>query len=239
MKKITAFLLVSILAVLTACSVNININNKPTEATQAASPTQEETSAQSSAGTLEDYVKTAKEIKSTSPGDGKTITLRTPEVLIDSDDAKEFNREIDNKFGSNLNSNSDFNPIYQLDYIASLNGAILSVAVHGAFEGGNTYGLCGSFDINSGKKLTNADLCTAAGRSYTEVMEKLKENLEKYYNVKYNMLPGNEREKEKTLADDNLSQSELYLEDNNKLVAMVHIYAAVGGGHWMEAIETD
>lgn len=63
------------------------------------------TTAPVSIGTLGDYVKTLKE-KEVSFGNGKTNTLRLPEILIDSDDAKAANDEIVEKFGDVVNGDA-------------------------------------------------------------------------------------------------------------------------------------
>lgn len=245
MKRTIALLLILIfaLAALSACSINININ-KPTEAdstaasseaaTQAATESDEPTAAP--IGTLSDYVKTGKEATVTY-GDGNTNTLRIPELLLDSADAKAANEELQSKFGSALDNGSSYSGMYALDYEAYLNGSVLSVVTVGKYDGGNTYGLAYNFDVLTGKKLDNKQVCDMSGENYEEELADLREELEEYYEEKYGSMPGNDAEREKTFSDDNLKQAVMYLDNDGDFMALVDVYAAVGGGHWVVQLD--
>jgi len=246
MKRTLAVILalIFVTAAFSACSINININ-KPTEdsgtteasteaATEAATETAEPTTAP--VGTLDDYVKTAKE-NTVTYGDGNTNTLRIPEILIDSADAKAANQEIESKFGAAVNSGDSYQGIYSLDYEAYLNGTALSVVVISKHDGGNTYGLAYNFDVLTGNKLDNKQICDAAGENYEEELADLREELEEYYEEKYGAMPGNDAEREKTYSDDNLRQAVMYLDNDGDIMALVDIYAAVGGGHWVVQLD--
>ena len=245
MKRTIAIILaiIFVVAALSACNINININ-KPTEAeTTASQPvTEKATEAATEAatevviGTLADYVKTGKE-KTVTYGDGNTNTLRLPEILLDSADAKAANDELNSRFGEAFNSDVEYAGIYALDYETSLNGKVLSVVTTGKFEGGNTYGLAYSFDVTTGKKLGNQQICEAAGKDYADVLGDLREETEEYYEEKFGSMPGNDAEREKTYSDENLKQSVLYLDEDGDIKALVNIYAAVGGGHWVTEID--
>jgi len=244
MKRTAAIILalLFVAAALAACSVNININN-PTEAestaqtvTEAATEAATQAATEPAVGTLADYVKTGKE-KSVTYGDGNTNNLRLPEILIDSADAKAANDEFNERFGEAFNSNVEYAGIYALDYEASLNGKLLSVVTTGKFEGGNTSALAYSFDVTTGKKLDNQQICDAAGKDYAQVISDLRKKTEEYYEEKFGSMPGNTAEREKTYSDDNLKQSVLYLDEDGGISALVNIYAAVGGGHWVTEID--
>lgn len=241
MKKTIAILIAAVLAVsaLSACSININLNTsteEPTivEATTAATtaatdPTATEAETKAAAGKLEDYVKTAAENTVTS-GDGKTNTLRYPEILLDSSDAKAANKELSDKFAEAIDGTRG---AYAIDYEAYLNGNILSVVTMSKLDGGNTFGLCYNFDVTTGKKLSNQDICAAAGKTYDELKKELKEKITAHYDDKWSSVPGNEEYREKTLSDDNLNAAVFYLTDGGKVSALADTYAAVGGGHWV------
>ena len=246
MKRTLAILLtlVFITAALGACSINININ-KPTEATETAqsdteaaseAATEAATSAAepttASIGTLGDYVKTAKEATVTY-GDGNTNTLRRPEIMIDSSDAKAANEEIQSKYGAVFDSGDSHQGAYYLDYEAYLNGNILSVVIISKYDGGNTYGLAYNFDVLTGGRLDNKQICDAVGEDHEEELADLREELEEYYEEKYGTMPGNDAEREKTYSAENIGKAVMYLDGEGDIAALVDVYAAVGGGHWV------
>ena len=257
MKKLIALLLtvIFVMSALSACSfLGIPIGKRPAPtapaatspaattapATETAAPATQApaTTAPVSIGSLGDYVKTLKE-KEVSFGNGKTNTLRLPEILIDSTDAKSANDEIVEKFGEVVNGDANSTGAYELDYEAYLNKNILSVVITSKYDGGNSYGLAYDFDVATGKALDSAALCEAIGKSYNTELDKLYEELVEYYEDKWGTLPGNETEKEKTYNYANLKAAVMYLDGDGDLMALVDTYAAVGGGHWVAQIEID
>ena len=255
MKKSIALLiaLIFVISALSACNLfGIGIGGQqpttpriiiPTEgqtATEAAVVTEasvvetESPATESVIGTLDDYVRVAKQ--ATSYFDGNEKTVRIPEIVINSDDADAANIEILNRFGEDVQEYTEYMPIISLDYEAYLSGKILSVVTTGRYDGGNSYGLCHVFDVTTGKALDSKDVCTAALTEYASAVSALSTNLTAYYDEKYSALPGNDSEREKTLADSNLSSAKMYLDNSGNLMALVDIYAAVGGGHWVAQI---
>ena len=247
MKRTIAVLLTLVLAlsVLSACSININLGNEETEAPAASVPqvdvptaapvTEPQTEAPPQIGELEDYVGVYKQ-KEVSFSDGNTNTLRLPEILIDSADAKDVNAEIVDKFGDIVNGDAKSTGAYALDYEAYLNDEVLSVIIIAGFDGGNTYGLAYNFDVLTGESLSNRDLCDAVGKDYSSVKADLKDGIEDVYNEKFGSLPGNDTEKEKTFSNDNINDSVIYLDGNGRMKALVKFYAAVGGGQFVAQI---
>lgn len=249
MKKIFALILTALVCIsaLTACSININLT-PPTEAPAAEAPAETAAPAPTEApatkapvptdppvGTLGDYVKTAQE-KTVSFGDGNANTLRIPEITLDSAPAKAANTEITERFGSAFGSENTTGA-YAIDYEAYLNGTILSVVVTASYDGGNSYGLCYNFDVTTGDALDSAALCKAIGEDYDAVLTDLYDELKDSYEEKWSALPGNDTEKAKTFADDNLKAAKLYLDGDGDLMAMADTYAAVGGGHWIVRLD--
>ena len=189
-------------------------------------------------GTLDDYVKTAKEAAQ-SFGNGSTTVFRLPEILLDSADASSANSEIMSRFGDDCKEYDDYSPVISLDYEAYLNDTVLSVMIVGKFDGGNSYGLCYSFDVTTGSRLNNETLCSLTGRDYNNALDTFRTNLTSYYDEKYATMPGNDEMREKTLSDDNINSGAMYLGSTGKLVVMADIYAAVGGGHWVDTISAE
>lgn len=250
MKRIVALMIAAamIAAVCCGCAigrkriskdpVNIAVPTNTIE-TQADPPTvnvepeKKQTPTQKPVGQLSDYVRTAKEVELTNR------TLRLPEILIDSDDAKSANETIMGKFGEYIDDPERHNYVGALDYEAYLNDVILSVLITVKYDGGNTYGQCYSFDVNTGVKLSNTALCKLAGRDYDTAKSALKTNLTTYYDEKYSDLPDNEKMRSQTLDDSNINAAIMYLDGSGRLKAMIEIFAAVGGGHWVTTIPAE
>ena len=251
MKRLIALLLVCVFAAsaLSACGIFPRIpkprptepvNTVPTAAavTEAPAETDAPAATQAVIGSLDNYVKTAKKASFTFEG-GNTKTYRIPEILLDSDDAAAANAEIMERFGDDVREYDDYSPVIELDYEAYLNDEYLSVIVKGSFEGGNSYALCYTFNVLNGNELNSSTLCSATGRDYNTALSKLTENLTAEYDEKFGTMPGNEGERSKTLDSANIKAAKMYLDDSGKLMAMVDVYAAVGGGHWIYSVSAE
>lgn len=263
MKRILSLLLWVLLTavVISACSINININpteqktqTAATEAatvtvadmTQAAPGAPADANAISKsvaetlppAGTLDSYVKDA--VSSTvTLQDGSERIFRLPEICLNSDDADEANQEILDRFYDDVPKNGDEIHVSVLDYEAALNGGILSVVIVGRYDGGNSYGLGYVFDVAGGERLDNEALCRAIGMDYTVACSELRDELTEYYEETYGMMPENDAEREKTFSEENLSTAVFYQDDDGELNALAQVYAAVGGGHWVTKLDID
>ena len=244
MKKVLIFTLAALLVLATFCACDTAGSPVPSssapassESSSSDSPSSDTSSSVSSKddtpeiGALSDYVKTAKEATQ-SFSDGNTVTYRLPEILLDSSDAAAANKEIMDEYGDDCKTYDDYSPISKLDYEATLYDKYLSVIVTTNVDGGNSYGLCYCFDVTTGSKLNNETLCSMTGHDYNTAIETLTANVTAGYDESYSKLPGNDSEREKTLASDNISASKMYLDESGKLMSLVDIYAAVGGGHW-------
>ena len=251
MKKILALLFVCAIAVtaLSACSLIPRPAPKPTQPAQPATAAATEAPAATAApatqaptevtvGTLDSYVKDAKKASFTF-SEGNTKVYRIPEILLSGDDAAAANNEIMERFGDDVREYDEYSPVSELDYEAYLNDVYLSVIVKGRFDGGNSYGLCYTFNVTNGNELNSSTLCSATNRDYNTALDKLTENLTADYDEKFATLPGNDGERSKTLDSANVKAAKMYLDGSGKLMAMVDYYAAVGGGHWVYSIAAE
>lgn len=247
MKKMISVLLIAVLtaSALSACSLLFVPQAVP--ATEAATEAPAETTPATEAvtealepavGTLGDYVATAKETV-VSYGDGRTGTLRLPEILLDSADASAANAEIMDRFGDVVTGDANYTGAYALDYEAYLDGSILSVVILANYDGGNSYGLSCCFDVLTGARLDGESLCGALGRSYSDSLDALYANLAAYYEDRWGAIPGNDSMKEQTFDYSNLRAAGYYLDGDGVLTALVDTYAAVGGGHWVAQIPAE
>ena len=257
MKKLCALLLVCLFtaAALSACSLFPFIpTQKPTQPAASSPVSADATDAPAvtdapatqapteiTVGTVDSYVKDADKASFTFD-DGDTRVYRIPEILLDSADAAAANTEIAERFGEDIEDVrgfTDYCPVVSLDYEAYLSDVYLSVIVKGTFDGGNSYGLCYTFNVTTGNELNNVTLCSATGRDYNTVLGTLTANVTEEYDAKYGTMPGNDSERAKTLDSANIEAAKLYLDGSGKLMAMVDIYAAVGGGHWVYSIAAE
>lgn len=250
MKRITAILLTALMlcAFLSACHINININQPtekpaattaPDEPAATTAPATQAPETEAPLGTLKDYVKDGMSSTITL-SDGKDHTYRYPELMLTSPDAVAINAEIADRFYKDIPANEEqaFN-ITKMDYEAYLNGATLSIVTVVGYNGGNTYGVAYNIDVQTGKRMYNEAVANAHGLDYDAALTKLKDRLAEEYDEKWRTLRGNEKERAKTFADDNLKASLLYLDGDGSLMALAETYAAVGGGHFIMQVEVD
>lgn len=237
MKKLSAIVLAAalMLTFMTACRVNININ-KPTDNTEVSETQKTSDAAGAAVGELSDYVRTSVE-NEVSFGDGVTKTLRLPEILLDSEDAKAANSDITKKFGADTDGKSGVN---MLDYTAALNDNLLSVCIIAGFEGGNSGAEVFNFDVSTGKKVENDAILKYKDVSYTAVIEGIEKALDDYYREhNFDKLPLNDDMKAKTFSAKNFKDARLYLNDEGKVMCVADVYASVGGGHFVINKELD
>ena len=250
MKRMIALLCALVLIGTVCCGCSIfpipKRVSKPTVApapSETVAATQEATTAPATQapaviGKLSDYVKTGKEATVVMSG-GKEKHLRLPEIRLDSTDAAAANNAIDGKFGEYIDDKDAHDYVISLDYEAYLNDKILSVLVKGSVDGGNSYGQCYCFDVLTGVKLSNVAVCELTGHDYDAACAAIGSNLKTYYDEKYSGLPGNDEMRSQTLDESNVKNAIMYLDGSGKLMAMTDIYAAVGGGHWVESIPAE
>ena len=254
MKRIIALFCVLIItgAVCSACGNKPKGNDTPapTAAEATAAPTEAVTASKAAdapaaadtqapkTAEVSDYVKNAKENVVVLPGGGEK-RLRLPELLIDSSDARAANQEIMMKFGEYFDDPEAHNYVISMDYDAYLYQNILSVFIKSSVDGGNSSGLCYCFDVDSGSALSGRELCTAIGMDYDTALGTLKTNLTSYYDDKYSQLPNNDEMRSQTISDTNVKASKMFLNGSHQLTAMVEIYAAVGGGRWVDTIAAE
>ena len=249
MKRLSVIFLAAalILISMTACGVKISLNASTententeiianTENTETTESRQSAETAAASVGELSDYVATMIENEVTFD-DGNTGTLRLPKILIDSEDAKAVNSEINKKLAAETDGKSG---VYKLDYTAALNDNLLSVCISVNYDGGSTGAEVYNFDVSTGKRVGNDAICKYKDVGYTDVIEAIEDELEDYYTEhNYYRLPMNDDMKAKTFSARNLKEARLYLNEKGKIMCAADVYAAVGGGHFVINTELD
>ena len=222
----------------TAQSDDAKDDNEKQDPDVASSTASDEVKDDPSDVVISDYVKNAKESVIVLPGGGEK-RCAIPEFLFDTDDAKAANSEIMEKHGDYFEDPEAHNYVSELNYEAYLYDKYLSVSIKSRLDGGNTTGQSYCFDVTTGNELSSEKLCSMIGRDYNTAISTLKTNLTSYYDDKYSKLQGNDEMRNKTLADNNIKASKMFLNESHQLTATVSIFAAVGGGNWVETISAE
>ena len=222
----------------------------PTEATEATVPTEPATDPPTDPPTepptsvpvVTDYVRTMREVvyENNTFVPPITMTFRIPEITIDSDDAREVNDEILEKYGSTMDAAEEQNSSVAntfIDYDAYLTNDILSVVINVELGSGHSWQYSVyNFDISTGKSLTNRTLCKKIGTDWDTMKKTLSSNLEYYYNQTY---PQHAKTPSMydTLGSDNLEAARLFIGSTRKIQAVCTIYIPAGSGHLQQFID--
>lgn len=136
---------------------------------------------------LEDLVRDARS-KTYSSGSG-TNSYVIPEILLDSNDAKNANSEIlekNNPYFDDIDMNAS-NGVYQgvpdvmeIEYTASLVDGVLSVTVIRHMSMASEYDVY-NFDVSKGELLDNKAFCAKVGENYADIEEQIKAEIKEYY----------------------------------------------------------
>lgn len=173
-------------------------------------------------------------------GNSYSASYRIPSINLDSEDAEDANAEITEKY------TPDFEKAEQesasrigltcdsLDYERFENGDVLSVVIRRVYYSHAVDYSVYNFNSKTGALLKNSDVAKAAKLSSDEVNETIKKELEKDYVSKYkNSKPEKYDENlEKTLSEENIGKTMLYLGKDGRLTAICKEYASVGAGEF-------
>ena len=174
-------------------------------------------------------------------GNVYNAVYKIPQIDIDSEDAAAANTDINKKylqdFSTANNEVASHNSLTcdSLDYDSYQDDTLLSVLIRRVYFSHTVDYSVYNFDIKTGKSLDNKALCETLGKSYDAVMEKLESKLKSDYAGKYSnrsQIKNYEENLEKTMSEDNLSASLLYLDSKGKLNAVCKEYANVGAGEF-------
>lgn len=194
----------------TVVTETIVVTEKPTEFNYSKNP--------------DDYVEVAREEEH---ADGE-IVYRIPHILIKSEDAKTVNNDIDGIYNSvfDIYDQVDRNGrCTSLGYDAYVAKEVLSVVITMEYHDTNFYSVY-NFDIRTGKRLLNDELINKLGYTEEDVYSKLKDATAKWFTDRFSDLTDEDDYKDcydRTISDDNLASSHMFIDTNGKLVAYVPI----------------
>ena len=175
-------------------------------------------------------------------------TYQIPRINLVGADADMINKEITEKFYKDFvaaeteQANRSSLTCDSLDYERFINGNVLSVVIKRVYFSHAVDYTVYSFNTSTCTLLDSKGVVTAIGKSYPEVKEKIRAELEKDYVNKYNTAnpPQNYKENyEKTLSDDNMEKAKIYINEKGNITAVCKEYASVGNGEFAVVITLD
>lgn len=245
-KRIIMLLLAAMMALsFCACDTYYNINVSTTEEDTTEPPSTKpayETGVYTTVAKEEtfDYTDRAGNVYNT--------TYLIPRINLVGADADMINKEITEKYykdfvaAENEQANRSSLTCDSLGYERFINGNVLSVVIKRVYYSHSVDYTVYSFNTSTCTLLDSKGVVTAIGKSYPEVKDKIRAELEKDYVNKYNTAnpPQNYKENyEKTLSDDNMEKAKIYINEKGKITAVCKEYASVGNGEFAVVITLD
>lgn len=245
-KKLIMLLLAAMMALsFCACDTYYNINVSTTEEDTTEPPSTKpayETGVYTTVAKEEtfDYTDRAGNVYNT--------TYLIPRINLVGADADMINKEITEKYykdfvaAENEQANRSSLTCDSLGYERFINGNVLSVVIKRVYYSHSVDYTVYCFNTSTCTLLDSKGVVTAIGKSYPEVKDKIRAELEKDYVNKYNTAnpPQNYKENyEKTLSDDNMEKAKIYINEKGKITAVCKEYASVGNGEFAVVITLD
>ena len=245
-KRIIMLLLAAMMALsFCACDTYYNINVSTTEEDTTEPPSTKpayETGVYTTVAKEETFEYTDR------AGNVYNTTYLIPRINLVGADADMINKEITEKYykdfvaAENEQANRSSLTCDSLGYERFINGNVLSVVIKRVYYSHSVDYTVYSFNTSTCTLLDSKGVVTAIGKSYPEVKEKIRAELEKDYVNKYNTAnpPQNYKENyEKTLSDDNMEKAKIYINEKGKITAVCKEYASVGNGEFAVVITLD
>ena len=245
-KKIIMLLLAAMMALsFCACDTYYNINVSTTEEDTTEPPSTKpayETGVYTTVAKEENFEYTDR------AGNVYKTTYLIPRINLVGADADMINKEITEKYykdfiaAENEQANRSSLTCDSLGYERFINGNVLSVVIKRVYYSHSVDYTVYSFNTSTCTLLDSKGVVTAIGKSYPEVKDKIRAELEKDYVNKYNTAnpPQNYKENyEKTLSDDNMEKAKIYINEKGKITAVCKEYASVGNGEFAVVITLD
>ena len=186
---------------------------------------------------INDFVYTYKETSVSYDGvfycKDEVVSCRMPMLTIDSDYAREVNsflaERLERYFSEELTEDQC------LDYVAALNGNILSLAVEVHYPANGSYSLY-TFNINvdTGEEVLTEDVVAMSDITLTQMYDYVAEDINAIFdeiaaaNPQITESPMFTEPKEKTLSYENIKESTCYFDSDGKLNVVYYRYYLAG-----------
>ena len=174
----------------------------------------------------DDYVEVAMEEEY---GNGETYVI--PKITLDSKDAKIANEEILDIYEPIFNVRGEVDSSYRctdISYTPYVSNEILSVLVSAEYNGNAYYHTLYTFDLRDGSALTPSKFIKKLGldeeQFYKDLKKAVEEDFKDRFYDSFSDDPDYEDCLEKTLDDNNLADSNFFLNDDGLIRALVPMY---------------
>ena len=204
--------------------------------------------------TAEDYVIT--KIEKSLPGTNKFLITgeeyngednmpnRIPQLTLLGDDAQNANSEILSKYSQFLEDNEEAaaggHPLGRIDYVAFLNGKVLSLALESrSTDTPNSYFSVYNFDVTTGKALSKSEVLSVANASAQDIEGMVKDKINVIFNDMASKATSNyvqvvEDARNSSLSEENLSKVEYYYNADSDLTAAFRYTGVAGAADYGE-----
>jgi len=190
-------------------------------------PTEPSTEPPTEPPKAEDYIKIYQEDTYYNKIRTENYSYVMPIFDIDSQDAEEINDELISAYEKALDSINAYikepynDGIYTVTYEVWLNDNILSLCVEQKLAVSTRY-LVYNIDFATGKKIDNEAIAEHYGTTYSDIFEHVKSAVDEAFVKKFgnNTHSGFEKYHQQTISDDNVSQSKLFIGNDNHLYVM-------------------
>lgn len=170
-------------------------------------------------------------------GNQVDVTYKIPRIVLEGTDAELANKQSEEIFNDKCKSADDmrnFNAwelqYTKLDYEYYINDNVLSVVIFNKYPFNNyTEYTVYNFDVLSGKRLYNEDIANKLSLNYSKIKNVIIEKIQNYFNS----LPTNHStfyytQLERSISDDNIESSSLYIGENGQIMVEYRIYKMAG-----------
>ncbi len=170
-------------------------------------------------------------------GNQVDVTYRIPRIVLEGTDAELANEKSEQIFNDKCKSADDMRNFKawelqntKLDYECYINDNVLSVIILDKYPFNNyTEYTVYNFDVLSGKRLYNEDIANRLSLNYSKIKNVIIEEIQNYFNS----LPPNHstfyyEQLEKSISEDNIENSSLYIGENGQIMVKYRIYQMAG-----------
>lgn len=172
------------------------------------------------------------------------FTYVMPLFAIDSPDAEAINNELISAYEEALKSINAYitdpynDGIYTVNYEAWINDNILSLCVERKLAVSVRY-LVYNIDIFTGKRIDNEEIAQHYGTTFSDMFENVRTAVDSAFTEKFKQNSDSilAKYRQKTIADENIDQSVLFIKDGNRLFVMYEWFMAVQAAHGHDIAE--
>lgn len=169
-------------------------------------------------------------------GNQVDVTYRIPRIVLEGTDAELANEKSEQIFNDKCKSADDMRNFKawelqntKLDYECYINDNVLSVIILDKYPFNNyTEYTVYNFDVLSGKRLYNEDIANRLSLNYSKIKNVIIEEIQNYFNSLPHHSTFYYEQLEKSISEDNIENSSLYIGENGQIMVKYRIYQMAG-----------